>query len=155
MLFYKSGCRASARRAAEGRTRLCRDQSNAMLALSPKESTETVAACDIRFCVSSAETGGKFRHMGRFLWLRCGCSSMPFICRLGAETAQTRRGLLGVLAWGGFIPYLAFSSSKSPAPIAFLRQKKNNATMQAALICHLDSTMQYEHSCNVAIFILG
>ena len=49
MLFYKSGCRASARRAAEGRTRLCRDQSNAMLALSPKESTEAVAACGIGF----------------------------------------------------------------------------------------------------------
>ena len=49
MLFYKSGCRASARRAAEGRTRLCRDQSNAMLALSPKESTETVAAAVFGF----------------------------------------------------------------------------------------------------------
>ena len=37
--------------------RLCRDQSNAMLALSPKESTEAVAACGILFCVSTAETG--------------------------------------------------------------------------------------------------
>lgn len=155
MLFYKSGCRASARRAAEGRTRLCRDQSNAMLALSPKESTEAVVACGIRFCVSSAETGGKFRRTGRFLRLRCGCSSVAFICRLGAEIARARRGLRGILAWGGLIPYLAFSSSKSPVSIAFLRQKKNNATMQTALICHLHLTMQYEHSCNVAIFISG
>ena len=123
-----SGCRASARRAAEGRTRLCRDQSNAMLALSPKESTEAVAACNIRVCVSSAETGGKFRHTGRFVLFRGGAR----LYRLSA--------VLGM---------------KSPERSAYLRQKKNNATMQTALICHLDLTMQREHSCNVAIFILG
>ena len=39
----KSGCRASARRVAEGRARAFRDQSNAMLALSPKREYKSVA----------------------------------------------------------------------------------------------------------------
>ena len=67
---------ASARRAAEGRTRLYRDQSNAMLALSPKESTETVAACDIRFCVSSVEMGANFTIRGGFF----GCGAVALAC---------------------------------------------------------------------------
>ena len=154
MLFYKSGCRASAHRAAEGRTRLCRDQSNAMLALSPKESTEAVAACGIRFCVSSAETGANFATRGGLI----GCGAVARLCRLSAVLGlkPPEHGVVcGAFfsGWGYTLP--RFSSSKIPASIAFLRQRKNNATMQAALICHLPSTMQYEHSCNVAIFISG
>lgn len=151
MLFYKSGCRASARRAAEGRTRLCRDQSNAMLALSSKESTEAVAACGIRFCVSSAETGANFATRGGLF----GCGRVARPCRLSAVLAlkPPEHGVVcGAFSLGVEIYLASLFSSQNQRCV---RQKKNNATMQTALICHLDLTMQYEHSCNVAIFILG
>ena len=51
-----------------------------MLALSPKESTETVAACGILFCVSSAETGAKFATRGGLF----GCGAVARLCRLSA-----------------------------------------------------------------------
>ena len=81
-------------------------------------------ACGILLCVASAERWGKFRHTGRFDRLRCGYSSVPFICRFGAETARTRRGLWGVLAWGGRIPYLVFSCSKIPQSFAVYGRKR-------------------------------
>ena len=51
-----------------------------MLALSPKESTEAVAACGIRFCVSSAETWANFATRGGFF----GCGAVARPCRLSA-----------------------------------------------------------------------
>ena len=60
--------------------RLCRDQSNAMLALSPKESTEAIAACGILLCVSTAETGTNFATRGGFF----GCGALGRLCRLSA-----------------------------------------------------------------------
>lgn len=51
----RSGCRASARRVAEGRARAFRDQSNAMLALSPKREYKSVAL--LRISETTAEKG--------------------------------------------------------------------------------------------------
>ncbi|MBQ7392036.1 MAG: hypothetical protein IJV73_05055, partial [Clostridia bacterium] len=72
--------RASARRAAEGRTRLCRDQSNAMLALSSKESTEAVIPCGILLCVCLWNGGAIFVTRGGFF----GCGAVARLCRLSA-----------------------------------------------------------------------
>ena len=88
--------------------------------------------------------------------MRCGCSSVPFICRLGAETARTRRGLRGVLAWSGDIPYLDFSSSKSTlctaekeqcnnADGSYLSSSFNNAIRTLLQCCNLHFGIDHIH----------
>ena len=99
---------------------------------------------------------GKFRHTGRFLRLRCGFSSVPFICCLGAETARTRCGLRGVLGLVGCLPYLAFSSSKSTLCTAekeqcnnaggsYLSSSFNNAIRTLLQCCNLHFGIDHIH----------
>lgn len=98
----RSGCRASARRVAEGRARAFRDQSNAMLALSPKREYKSVALAFSVFPKQRQKKGNicsagclpvpaiKTAHRA-FVWLKGRCSA-PFVL-------APALGILHPLSW--------------------------------------------------------
>ena len=98
----RSGCRASARRVAEGRARAFRDQSNAMLALSPKREYKSVALAFSVFPKQRQRKGNicsvgclpvhaiKTAHRA-FVWLKGRCSA--------SFVLAPALGLLHPLSW--------------------------------------------------------
>lgn len=102
---------------------------------------KAVAACGIRFCVSSAETGANFATRGVFF----GCGAVARPCRLSAVFGLKPPERLGDFtlfsAWSGAYHARIFSS-KTAGSIAFLLQKR---TMQQ---CRRLLSVSFIQQCN-------